>query len=90
MDLVRILGKLNITDIRSTVRQRVSVRPFEQECKSATKWDPLESETSLCDWRAVCLQVGVPVGADWDPTKLSFSVLCRMPIQNRRGVPLRC
>jgi hypothetical protein len=40
MDLVPILGKLNITDIRSTVRQRVSVRPFEQECKSAPKWNP--------------------------------------------------
>ena len=54
------------------------------------KWNPLKSETSLCDWRAVCLQVGVPVGADWDPTKLSFSVLYQAPVQNRRGVPVRC
>jgi hypothetical protein len=40
-------------------------------CKSAPKWDPAESEINLRFISAI-LEAGVPIGAGWDPTNLSF------------------
>jgi hypothetical protein len=44
--------------------------PVVSQHRSGT---PPESETSLWFVRTMCLDGGVPIGADRDPTKLSFS-----------------
>jgi len=46
---------------------------FTHLCKSAPKWDPARIRDKLLICRLYLPGDGVPIGADWDPTKPSFS-----------------
>jgi hypothetical protein len=44
-------------------------------CKSAPKRDPVRTCNDPLIYKRNFLEAGVPIGVDWDPTKLSFYAL---------------
>jgi hypothetical protein len=61
-------------------------------CVSALNWDPTLKDNNLLKFKTICLDDGVPIGADQDPFHLiiscSISKRCEAPSKGPASVPI--